>query len=226
MVTVIFPAAGRGSRMGISMNKAFLDLEGVPMLLRTMRKFSATAAIDSMIVAVAEEEVALTRMILTSDQTLKPWQVTAGGSERQYSIANALKILPEDTDVVLVHDAARPFVGLSVIENVVDAAREFGGAIAAVPETNTIKAADADGFVIATPDRRNLWEVQTPQGFRKDIILAAYEKATLEKFLGTDDASLVERLQNARVKIVQSDYRNIKITTPEDLAVAKAFLQA
>ena len=123
----------------------------------------------------------------------------------------------------MVHDAARPLISQAVIENVIDAAEKFGGAIAAVPAKNTIKFVDAENFVKSTPPRSELVEVQTPQGFKKNILLRAYQKAKEENFIGTDDASLVERL-GEKIKIVESDYKNIKITTPEDVKIAETFL--
>jgi 2-C-methyl-D-erythritol 4-phosphate cytidylyltransferase len=146
----------------------------------------------------------------------------AGGSERQYSVWNGLKRVADAADVVLVHDAARPLVTAQTIEAVIKAAREQGAAIAAVPEKNTIKVVSDAGIVKSTPVRSTLWAVQTPQGFRKEILIEANEKAETDGFLGTDDASLVERLGRP-VHVVMSDYSNIKVTTPEDLLVAEAF---
>ena len=125
----------------------------------------------------------------------------------------------------MVHDAARPLISVKVIDEVIDAAKIYGGAIAAVPEKNTIKIVDENNFVVDTPDRSKLVAVQTPQGFQRKILIDAYEKAAQDKFLGTDDSSLVERL-GYKVKIILSNYRNIKITTPEDILAAKALLKA
>ena len=210
--------------MGQKGNKNFLCLGDEPVLLRTLRTFSASTLIDNLIVVVAADEVNMTEELLQKADGLKPFMVTAGGAERQYSIANGLELLPNDTDIVLVHDAARPLVSVKVIDDVIHAAKEHGGAIAAVPAKNTVKRADEENFVTDTPPRSELWEVQTPQGFRREVILAAYEKAARENFLGTDDASLAERLP-AKVKCVMSDYKNIKITTPEDFVIARAFLE-
>ena len=223
MVTVIFPAAGLSRRMKINTNKNFLELGGESVLLRTLKTFSKSARVKNLIVVVAENEIAEVEKILSAEKNLKPYKIVVGGSERQYSIANGLKFLPEDTEIILVHDAARPLISQTVIENVIDAAEKFGGAIAAVPAKNTIKFVDAENFVKSTPPRSELVEVQTPQGFKKDILLRAYKKAEEENFLGTDDASLVERL-GEKIKIVASDYKNIKITTPEDLKIAEAIL--
>ena len=210
MVSVIFPAAGAGRRMKADRNKVRLELSGVPILLRTLRRFSAVPAVAELIVVVAKDEIAFVEGMLEKAQGLKPWCVVQGGAERQYSIANGMAHLAADADIVLVHDAARPLVSLAAIEAVIFAAREKGAAIAAVRAK-------------ATPARASLWEVQTPQGFRREILQRAYEKAAQDGFLGTDDASLVERIGEA-VFVVESDYGNLKITTPEDLWMAEALL--
>ncbi len=225
MVTAIFPAAGQSKRMQSSTNKNFLEIDDQPILIHTLLKFSKSDKIEKLIVAAAVDEVKIVEEMLAEVEGLKPFQIVEGGSERQYSIANALKFLPDNCDVVLVHDAARPLISVETIEEVIAAARIYGCAIAAVPEKNTIKVIDDDGFVVDTPPRATLVSVQTPQGFKRDIIVKAYEQAERDNFLGTDDSSLVERL-GYKVKIVKSDYKNIKITTPEDILIAEAFLRS
>ncbi|MBR6887299.1 MAG: 2-C-methyl-D-erythritol 4-phosphate cytidylyltransferase [Selenomonadaceae bacterium] len=225
MVTAIFPAAGASKRMGGVMNKNFLELAGEPILLRTLKTFSQVERVNFLIVVVAAHEVETVEKLLRGTAGLKSWRVTIGGSERQYSIANGLKILPDDAEIVLVHDAARPLISERTINDVIDAAEKFGGAIAAVPAKDTIKIVDAEGFIKFTPPRSEMAIVQTPQGFKREILLRAYDKAAAEKFLGTDDSSLVERL-GVRIKIVASDYRNIKVTTPEDIHVAETLLRS
>ena len=224
MVTAVFPAAGQGRRINVGINKVFLDLVGKPILVHTLQRFSRSKYINHLVVVVAAEDISFIRKLLKAVPGLKPYQVVAGGSERQYSIANGLAVVPKESEIVLVHDAARPLTSVETIDRVVEGAREIGGAIAAVPEKNTVKIVAEDGIVRETPPRKTLWEVQTPQGFRKDILLEAYRKAEEDGFLGTDDSSLVERL-GVPVKVVESDYRNIKVTTPEDLLIAEAFLQ-
>ena len=225
MVSVIFPAAGRGKRMQAGMNKVFMELSGIPILVRTLLRFSDCSQVDNLVGGVGEGEVQFVKGILKRIPSLKPWQVVAGGSERQYSVWNGIQSIenPSDDDIILVHDAARPLISTEVIQETIKTAREKGGAIAAVPAKNTIKICNEKQEVVETPDRSTLWEVQTPQGFRRDILVRANELAVKDGFLGTDDASLVERC-GYPVYIVNSDYRNIKITTPEDIVVAKAFL--
>ena len=230
MVTAIFPAAGKGKRMQAGMNKVLVELEGMPILVRTLARFSRCQAVDRLVVVVAAHEVDfVTDMLTGADREfgLKPWQVTAGGSERQYSVWNGIQAVEgaAEEDIILVHDAARPLVSEKTILETIRVAEAKGAAIAAVPAKNTIKLCNAAGEVVETPDRSRLWEVQTPQGFRRDILVRANQQAMAESFLGTDDASLVERL-GQKVFIVESDYRNIKLTTPEDMVIAKAFLAA
>lgn len=225
MVSVIFPAAGKGKRMQAGMNKVFMDLSGMPILVRTLLKFSACEAVDQLVVVVAPAEVEFVEGVLKRLEGLKDYIVVAGGSERQYSVWNGIKAIEnaDRDDIILVHDAARPLVSNQVILDTIKTAREKGGAIAAVPAKNTIKLCNDSHQVVETPDRSKLWEVQTPQGFRRDILVQANELAEKDGFLGTDDASLVERTGHP-VYIVESDYRNIKITTPEDIVIARAFL--
>ncbi len=223
LVSVILPAAGRGKRMQAGVNKVFLSLLGKPILYHTLRAFAAVPEVKELIVVTGEEEVAALRRSLHHLPGLPAVKVVAGGSERQYSVWNGLRASSADADVVLVHDAARPLVTRETIENVIAAAKENGAAIAAVPEKNTVKIVE-DGVVASTPDRSKLWAVQTPQGFQRDLLMKANEKAETDGFLGTDDASLVEHY-GAKVHVVMDSYQNIKITTPEDLVVAEAFLR-
>ena len=205
MVSVILPAAGRGKRMQAGVNKVFLRLMGKPILFHTLRAFAAVPEVQEIIVVTGAEEVEPLRRALQGlglfREAAESVKVVAGGSERQYSVWNGLKASSEASDVVLVHDAARPLV----------------------PEKNTVKVVK-DGVVTATPDRSTLWAVQTPQGFSRSLLMAANEKAESDGFLGTDDASLVERY-GARVHVVMDSYQNITVTTPDDLVVAEAFLR-
>lgn len=206
-------------------NKNFLELNEETILIQTLLTFSKSDKIDNLIIAAAPNEVAFVTEMLSNISDLKPFKIIEGGSERQYSIANALKFISEEVEIILVHDAARPLISIRTIDEVVEATRIYGGAIAAVPEKNTIKFVDDDDFVVNTPPRSQLVAVQTPQGFKRDIIMKAYEQAKIDNFLGTDDSSLVERL-GVKVKVVKSDYRNIKITTPEDILIAQTLLKS
>lgn len=225
MVTAVFPAAGQGRRMQTGINKIFLRLSDKPILIHTLLAFSRCSEIDNLIISVASDEVRTVERLLKTVPHLKPYKVIVGGSERQYSIANALKVIDEMTDIVLVHDAARPLISTEVISRTVASAREHGSGVVAVRATNTIKIAGDDMIIQSTPDRDHVWSIQTPQGFTKDIIMRAYAKAEAENYLGTDDSCLVERLDDVDVHLVEGDFSNIKITTPEDMIIAEAFLR-
>jgi len=222
MTALIIPAAGKGKRMGVGKNKALLDLSGAPILVHTLRKFANSGKIDAIIIIVGENEVDEVKEIL-KNENLPPFKIVIGGSERQYSIENGLKELPKNADVVLVHDAARPLVSVKTIENVIEAVKTYGAAISAVPVKDTVKVVENDE-VVSTPKRETLWAATTPQGFRRDILVKAYVKAREDNFLGTDDASLVERL-GVKIHIVKDDYENFKITTKSDLLLAESVLR-
>lgn len=150
-------------------------------------------------------------------------RVVEGAEERQYSIANALKVLHMDAQLVAVHDAVRPFVKPAHILKCCELARKSGGAVLGVPAKDTIKMADGNGVITSTPARKNLWQAQTPQVFKKELLLKAYELALAEGFFGTDDASLVERI-GGKMQMVEGDRENLKITYPVDLKIAELIL--
>lgn len=223
MVTAIIVAAGRGKRMNSTINKVFMVLGNQPIIVHSVKTFSACTEIDNIILVAAPDEVGYVENLMKSLTGIKTWQVVAGGAERQYSIANALKFVPGETDTILVHDGARPLVSEQCIKQVIKDAREKKAAIAAVAVKNTIKVVDAGGIVVDTPARNTLWSIQTPQGFNAELLRQAYDKAAQDNYLGTDDASLVERL-GVDVHIVVDSYDNIKVTTPEDLGIAEVLL--
>ena len=224
MVTVILLAAGQGKRMNSSINKVFMLLNGKPILLHSILTFSKCSEVNSLVVVAAPDEVIYVKNMLNKLPGIKTWQVVSGGSERQYSIANALKVLPQATDIVLVHDGARPLVTIQCINSVIQAATAHQAAVLAVPVKDTIKTVNDGGVVTGTPERHTLWSIQTPQGFDTNILRQAYERAAQDGYLGTDDASLVERM-GASVKIVVGSYDNIKVTTPNDLIIAGALIK-
>lgn len=224
LVTAVIVGAGRGNRMNSSINKVLMLLGGRPVLLHSVESFSKCPLVTNLVVVAAADEVSYVKKILTQMPGIKPWQVIAGGSERQYSIRNALEVLPQSTKLVLVHDGARPLVTQRCISSVIESAFQYKTAVAAVPVKDTIKTVNDGGIITGTLNRDTLWSIQTPQGFDFELLQQAYEQATVDNYLGTDDASLVERL-GAVVHIVSGDYENIKVTTPEDLIVAEALLQ-
>lgn len=225
MITVIVAAAGRGSRMKRAENKVFLPLGGKAILAYSLEMFARRADVGEVIVICAEHEQEKMTSFVASLDLGKTIKIVIGGSERQYSVANALVAVDEKSELILVHDGARPLVTNAVIDRVIASARDGGASIAAVAVKDTIKTVDAGGTVVDTPPRKTLYAVQTPQGFRARLLRRAYDKARADGFVGTDDASLVERLGTA-VRVAEGDYRNIKITTPEDLIVGEALLSA
>ncbi|HWQ62067.1 MAG TPA: 2-C-methyl-D-erythritol 4-phosphate cytidylyltransferase [Negativicutes bacterium] len=225
MVTAIIAAAGSGRRMGREINKVFLPLAGQAVLARSVAAVAACPEVDSLIIVVAPGEEARAAEVLAPLALSLPWQVVAGGRERQHSVANALAAVPADADFILIHDGARPLVDAAAIDAAIDAAREHGAAGVAVPVKDTIKTVDDAGCIAATPDRNTLWAIQTPQVFAAPLLHRAYAAAAQGGVLATDDAALVERLGH-KVRIVPGSYRNLKITTPEDLTVARALLES
>lgn len=218
---VIIPAAGQGKRMKAGKNKLLLELEGRPILMHTLEVFEKDADCEGITLAVYQGDKETLEGLAERYRISKIKKMVLGGKERQDSVYNALQSV-QNAEIVLVHDGARPFIAESVINELVQKAALRGAAIAAAPVKDTIKRA-ADGIVEETIERSSLWQVQTPQAFRMEILMDAHKRAVLEGFTGTDDASLVERL-GEEVGIIESDYDNIKITTPEDLYFAEAIL--
>jgi 2-C-methyl-D-erythritol 4-phosphate cytidylyltransferase len=222
----LIPAAGIGKRMGVSINKQYLQLGDVPIVARTISIFEQAPFIDGIFLVIPEEEIPFCREhVVEARGFRKVLEIIPGGKERQNSVMNglnALQRLARKDDVVLIHDGVRPFITQSLLRESIAAALNNDGALVAVPVKDTIKTVRS-GIVVDTPFRDLLWQAQTPQSFRFNIIHSAHLNAEREGFMGTDDASLVER-QGGSVRIVLGDYRNIKITTPEDLVLAEAFL--
>ena len=225
-IAALIPAAGRGKRMAEETPKAFLPLGGAPLLAHTLRQFEASSIVGEVVVlAPPGDGIRLAEEMAARHGIRKVSRVVAGGAERQDSVYRGLKALENRTDLVLIHDGARPFATPELIERVAAETRLAKAAVAAVPVRDTIKEIGADGMVLRTLNRGPLWETQTPQGFHYPLILEAYEKAFRDGFYGTDDAALVERL-GVKVKVVLGSRFNLKITTPEDLVLGKALLQS
>jgi len=222
-VSAIIVAAGRGSRAGLGYNKVLAELDGVPMLERTARVFIESGLIHQLILVIGQDDEEQVKAII---QKL-PWDIqwTYGGDERQESVYNGLKLLSGKTEIVLIHDAARPFVDEAIIRRSIEGAKIYGAACVGIPVKDTIKQVDPEGYIRQTPDRTLLWNAQTPQAFRKEIILRAHEYARQSGIKGTDDAMLAEHI-GVRVKMVEGSSRNIKITSKEDLLWAEAILKS
>jgi len=222
-LALIVPAAGRSTRMGGGVRKPFILLRGRPVVCRTLERFQNIPGLDQIIVVVDPADVAeVEESVWPQCVELGATRLVPGGERRQDSVANGLAALEPNTDVVLIHDAVRPFVSRRAIEESIEAAAQHGAAVVAAPVTDTIKRAEGDA-TSETVCRDDLWAAQTPQTFQVDLIRRAYARAAKDGFDGTDDAQLVERLGVA-VRLVRGGQENIKLTTPSHLRMADALL--
>ena len=221
-VLAIIPAAGAGLRMGGETPKQFLSLEGVPIFVHTLRKFVTAEAVREIILGLRPEDMERAGVEVERERFSKPVRLVEGGASRQETVARALADASSGTELVLVHDAVRPFVELQLIERVIEAARKDGAAILAIPSVDTVKQVERQ-TILGTIPRERVVLAQTPQAFRFSIIREAFDRAAADGFYGTDEASLVERLGHTVTVIMGSD-RNIKITKPSDLPLARLFI--
>jgi len=223
-ITALIPAAGAGRRMATDINKQYLELAGRPVLAHTLALFEQHPAIDRIVIVTPAEEIAFCQaQIVDRGGFRKVAAIVAGGAERQDSVRNGLRACAcADDDLVLIHDGARPLLPAAVIDAAIAAAREHGAGLAAVPVKDTVKQVE-NGRVVGTPERRSLWLAQTPQAFRFGLIAAAHEQALRDGYAATDDAQLAEHYGHP-VHVVTGSYRNLKITTPDDLPMAAALL--
>ena len=222
--TAIIPAAGSGTRMGGKVKKQFALLDGKPVLVFTLQRFEHCPDVDEIVVVVPESDLVETEALLSRYRIHKVSKTVVGGPKRQDSVNNALtRITPGDSDIILVHDAVRPFLEYRKITQVVKACREYDAAVLAVQPKDTIRRSAGGGFFDQTVDRNALWLVQTPQAFKARLLMRAFEQAIKDKFYSTDEAALVERL-GVRARIVEGSYDNIKITTQEDLDLGTLIL--
>ena len=238
-VVVIIPAAGLGTRMAsaggakgkkTAPSKQFTELGGTPILIHTLRKFAAAPRVAEIYVALRKDEIRGFRERLEKEAKeilQKKIELVEGGAHRQHSVANALAaVSAQPDDIILVHDAVRPFVTSAIIDEVIEGARKFGAAIAGTPAVDTVKQVErtAEGALItATVPRERVVMAQTPQGFRYEILKRAFDEAAADGFIGTDEASLVER-SGKEVAVVMGSPRNLKITTPSDMLLAEFYL--
>jgi 2-C-methyl-D-erythritol 4-phosphate cytidylyltransferase len=221
-VGAVIVAAGKGSRMGTPESKQYLRLEGKPILIHTMMQFEQMSWVDEIVLVVGAQDVERCTGWVEEFNLRKVTHIVAGGAERQYSVYQGL--LAANTEWVLIHDGVRPFVTEERVRACYEAAVQQGASVLAVPVKDTIKQVNEAGMIVHTPDRRSLWAIQTPQAFRRSDVLRAHEQAVQDQVIGTDDAMLVERL-GIGVHVVEGEYTNIKITTPEDLVSAQFWLQ-
>jgi 2-C-methyl-D-erythritol 4-phosphate cytidylyltransferase len=220
---VVIAAAGKGKRLGRGTPKQFIRLGGVPLLRRAVEMFASVGMVEEIVVAIAPGYSRKAARMLAGAAGRKFLTIVPGGKERQDSVWLALKGFLTKPDIVLVHDAARPLVSMRLIRRVIDATIEHGCAVPGLRVTDTIT--EVGGANVRTLDRRNLWGVQTPQGFQYDLLVKAHKAARRARVVATDDAALLERLR-IPVRIVKGEKRNLKITIPDDLRVAEMWLKS
>ncbi len=220
---LLIPAAGMGQRLGRG-PKALVELAGVPLLARTLARFSGTGLLDGAVLVCPPDGTVSFQDMLQRHFPGNRWQLVPGGAERQDSVWNGLAALDDSTEIVVIHDAARPFAPLDAIRASIDAAQQYGAASVAIPVVDTIFQADQDAWLESTPPRGCLWACQTPQTFRVELIREAHRRARAEGRMGTDDATLV-RWTGARVKLVHGAWLNFKVTSPEDFALAEVVIK-
>ncbi len=217
---IIIAAAGQGKRMGLDINKLFIELNEKPILIHTLEKFYKRKWVDDIVIVANPQEVDRVKELLRIYK-MKISAVISGGAERQLSIRNGLLYL--NSDYIMIHDGARPFISSENLNYLYHKVKDCNAAVLGVPSKDTIKYIDEINTIKYTLERKSLWAIQTPQAFSRPIIVEAYKKAEEDSFLGTDDSSLVERL-GIKVSVIMGDYKNIKITTSEDLILAQAIL--
>jgi len=218
----VIVAAGRGKRMGTEESKQYLQLGSKPIIVHTLENFQAMAFINEIVLVVGEDDMARVHSWCQQYGFSKVKTIIAGGAERQHSVHAGLKAIT--TEWVMVHDGVRPFVSEQAVARCCASAERHLAAVLAVPVKDTIKQVNAEGVITATPDRKSLWAIQTPQAFRHELVLKAHEAAERAGMLGTDDASVVE-WNGVNVVVAEGEYTNIKITTPEDLPWAELLLK-
>lgn len=222
-IGAVIVAGGTGTRMGGSTSKQYLDLGGKPVLIHTLELFQTLHEVESIVLTVKPGDEKRCADLLQQYDITGVHAIVPGGKERQDSVFAGLQALPETIEWVMVHDAVRPFVTAEHIQSCMGKAQQTGAAVLAVRVKDTIKVVDDTGRIEATPDRRSLWAIQTPQAFRLSSLLSAHEHAKQTGFVGTDDAMLMERAGHV-VNVVEGSYNNIKLTTPDDLIWAEWYL--
>ncbi len=223
--SAIIAAGGSGLRMKSKENKLFLQIGKIPILTRTISVFEKTSLIDEIVLVVPGNEIQRVEILVKSNDFKKIKSIVEGGLQRQDSVYNGLKFLSSDSKLVAIHDGARPFLSIDILERVINKAKECGAAIVAVKAKDTIKLVDTNFSITETLDRNLLWHAQTPQVFDTKLIKQVYEWAKKNNIEATDDASLVEKF-GASVYVVEGSYDNLKITTKEDILIGEAILSS
>lgn len=223
MNSVIIVAAGSGKRMNLGINKQYIKLEEKEMIAHTIDTFYNNGNVDEIIICIKKEEEEFFIDKILNKYNYKNVKIAYGGEERQDSIYNGLKKININCEIVLIHDGARPFVSDDIINKSIEVAKEKQAVVVGVPVKDTIKVVE-NGIVKHTPQRSTLWSAQTPQTFKYDLIMKAYEEAYKNNYYGTDDSMLVEFI-GQNVSMIMGSYDNIKITNPEDINIAKKILE-
>ena len=228
-ITAIVLAAGSGSRMKSKTKKQFMEIKGKPVIWYSLFEFEKSR-VDEIILVTGKEDIDYCKKEIVEKYNLKKIKnVVAGGSERYESVYNGLKEVTGN--IVLIHDGARPLINNEIIERSIEGTIKSDACVVGVPVKDTIKRADKEGYIIDTPNRSELWITQTPQSFKTDLVKMAYKKMKGELEKGnttlniTDDAMVVEEFTTNQVRFVQGDYKNIKVTTPEDIDIAELFIE-
>lgn len=218
-------AAGAGKRMNSSVRKQYMELAGKPVLYYSLKIFEESP-VSEIVLVVGPGEIAYCRQeIIEKYSFTKVSAIVEGGKERYHSVFEGLKAI-QDADYVLIHDGARPFVEDAMIRHSIKTVEQYNACVVGMPVKDTIKVIGSDGFAETTPDRSRLWQIQTPQTFSYPLIYEAYEKVIANRDdTVTDDAMVLERATGHKVKVIEGSYRNLKITTPEDLPMAEVFLK-
>lgn len=223
-VVAVILAGGKGTRIGGEISKQFIEINNKPIIYYTLKSFEKSDKIDEIILVLPKNEISYFRKHILSRFQFNISAIVEGGAERQDSVYNALRYI-ERCDIVLIHDGARPFVDREIIEQGIKYAREFGAAAPGVTPKDTIKIKSNEGFSLSTPNREMLIAIQTPQCFRYNLIMDCHEKVKKNGDCVTDDTMVVEKFNN-KVYIYEGNYKNIKITTPEDLILCNEFVKA
>ncbi|WP_099466738.1 2-C-methyl-D-erythritol 4-phosphate cytidylyltransferase [Konateibacter massiliensis] len=220
-------AAGRGKRMGSDMPKQYIELDGKPILYYSLRQFEQCSLIDEIILVTGKDEIEFCRQNIVEKYSFnKIKDIVEGGAERYHSVYSALQAI-DKCDYVFIHDGARPFIEIKTIEKLYENVKEHQACVVGVKSKDTVKLADEEEVVSATLDRSMVWNIQTPQVFAWTIVKEAYDKLMVTECDGiTDDAMVVENMLHHKIKLVEGDYENIKVTTPSDLIIASAFLNS
>ncbi|PKL84550.1 MAG: 2-C-methyl-D-erythritol 4-phosphate cytidylyltransferase [Ignavibacteriae bacterium HGW-Ignavibacteriae-1] len=223
--TIIIPAGGIGKRFGADRPKQFIEFVGVPIIVQTIRLFDSIDEVESIVIPVHNEWYTFTKELVEKYSLSKVKDIIIGGTERQHSVHNALHTKSvEAADLILVHDAVRPFCSPKLVRTIIETAEETGAAIPAINARETVKEVSKKGMVVKTLDRSKLALIQTPQGYWNDIIRNAYDNAAKAGFIGSDSAALVEFL-GYKVTVVEGEDSNIKITTPFDYKVGQLIFE-